>query len=260
MANLWLSTLSSIRRGEADWAAIAAYEPPLRRLLGRRFPAASAEEREDAVQDVLLAMREKLVQAYDARAGAFRSFLAVAALNRMRDRLRKRAPQPLAGPEPAAEPAPGDPELLALDLEAAVLAAVRRTHERFVRGPEADLPLVYCLSGVLVDGLSNRALAKREGLSGDQVKRKLQKARQAIVLETLRRLDPEGDEATLAAAGELVRQGWRTPRKRARLLDAADPDARRAAERLLTALGAARDLDSQDPDGLLAGVDAIFAP
>ena len=60
---------------------------PLRRFLQRRG-GLDTGELEDLVQDLLLAMREHLVERYDPSRGSFRSFLATVAHHRLLDRLR----------------------------------------------------------------------------------------------------------------------------------------------------------------------------
>ena len=64
MGDYWLTTLTAIQRGEPDWRAIAAYETPVRRFLHQRFGNLPAAERDDLLQEILLAMRERIVGSY----------------------------------------------------------------------------------------------------------------------------------------------------------------------------------------------------
>ena len=251
----WLTTLSAIRARDPDWRAIAAYEAPVARFLARRFPRLPVNEREDFVQEVLLAMRERIVERYDPDAGRFRAFLQVSIQNVVRDHFRRRREHlPL---EPAALRAPEPTELEALDLEALLVRAIAEVHERFSTGAERDLSLVYVLSGLLVHGLSNKAIAKREGLSVDQVKRLLQRARAEITSELFKLL--LGPSAPHARCAELARACLRSPRRAGRLLDAeADPAVREAVAGLTERLGRARS-SLASGDMLLRGVEAVFS-
>tara|TARA_R110002072_G_scaffold73506_1_gene175001 strand:- start:147 stop:959 length:813 start_codon:yes stop_codon:yes gene_type:complete len=269
VSDLWHTTLSAIQRGEPDWQAIATYESPVRRYLARRFRALPGSERDDLLQEILLAMRERVVPGYQAEVGSFRSFLAVSIHNAVRDHLRRQRPsKDLALEEHRLEDlAEGDleagipeAEVLALDLEARLLAAVRAVHDRYARGAEADLSLVYVLSGALVNKLSNKEIAKREGLSSDQVKRKLQRLRGEILSHLFGGLLPGLPRSEAARCADLARQCLRTPRQEARLLEdsphaevvAALTAAVRGAQRVLGASESDEDLD------LVAGIHAIF--
>ena len=255
----WLTTLSAIRRGEPSWRAIAAYEGPVGRYLARRWPTIPAAERDDLRQEVLLAMRERIVPAYKARVGPFRAFLGTAIDNRARDRLRRRRPETSLAALPEEPPGPPDEaELDALDLEAAVVEAVQAVHDRHGSGPEADPALLEALQGVLVEGLSNAQLAQRSGRSVDQVKRLLQRARgevlERLLLALLPPLTPAPD---VARAADLVRACLREPRKAARLLEREPaPAVREAAERLIERLRAASTL--LDAAEIFRGIEAIF--
>ncbi len=254
MGSFWQTTLSSIQRGQPDWGAIVAYEAPVRRYLARRFPTLQPAERDDLVQEVLLAMRERLVARYDPGAGPFRALLQAAIQHRVIDRLRRRRPQ--ADDERLAlEAAPAPGEVERIDLEARVVGAVRRVHDRHTQG--GDLALVYVLSGALVHGLSNRAIARREGLSVDQVKRKLQQARAEVLAELFAGLLPAGGAEVAARCAELTRACLRQPRRAARLLEG-EPHAAEV-EALVAALRAARAGSAADEEqDLLRGIEAIF--
>lgn len=260
MGEYWHTTLTAIRRGEPDWRAIAAYEPPVRRFLARRCPALGEAERDDLVQELLVAMRERIVPGYDPGVGAFRAFLQTAIVNRVRDHLRRRRAQGgLDADALASDVGPTEAEVDALDLEAAIVGAVRAVHDRHAAA--RDLELVYVLSGVLVHGLSNKEVARREGLSVDQVKRRLQQAREEILIEVFRALVPEQPEPRLVRCADLARACLRAPRQEARLLEA-EPDARAreavgAFTRRLREAHALFDGPAGGED-LLRGVRAIF--
>jgi RNA polymerase sigma factor (sigma-70 family) len=259
MGDYWLTTLSAIRERDPDWRAIAAYEAPVRRYLARRFAKLPAAEREDLLQEVLLAMRERIVPRYDPAAGSFRAFLQTSITNKVRDHLRRRREH--APLEPTLLSAPDDEDLDALDLEALVVQAVQEVHDGFAK---TDTELVYVLSGLLVHGLSNKQIAKREGLSVDQVKRKLQQARRAIVESLYRHLlGPElGTAARVAACAELTRACLRAPRKEARLLEhESDARVRESVADLARRLRTARtSIAVSEPGGvdLLRGIETIF--
>ena len=163
MGDFWVTTLSAIRGGSPDWAAIAAYEAPIRRYLARRFPRLPLAERDDLTQDVLLAMRERIVPRYDADAGPFRAYLTTSIANAVRMHLRRRRPTQPPDLELPAEPSAREVE--ALDLEARIVRAVRRVHDRYAHGPTQDLQRVYVLSGLLVSRLTNAEIGSRLFLS-----------------------------------------------------------------------------------------------
>lgn len=263
MGEYWLTTLSAIRAGHADWSAITAYEVPVRRYLARRFPGLDAAERDDLVQEVLLAMRERIVPAYDARRGRFRSLLVSAVANKARDLLKRARPGALTS-EPA-DDAPSVADLDAIDLEALIVQAVRAVHDQATAGPEPDLELVWVLSGVLVHGRSGAEVARREELSVDQVKRRLQEARAAILGHVLRELlGPDALPGRVARAAELARGCLRDPRAGSRALeDEPDLGVQAAVRGLVDGLRglSARAGRGSDPGelDLLRGVEAVLA-
>ncbi|HVY62072.1 MAG TPA: sigma factor, partial [Planctomycetota bacterium] len=148
MSDAWFTTRSSVRRSDPRWDAIAAYEPPIRRFLAERYPGIPAADREDLLQEILVAMHERVVAAYRPDMGPFRPFLRTAIANKVRDRARRRrsaAGAVAAAGDPgelAAGEADGPPEVAideaaadAIDLEAEVVAAVRAFHDRRAHGP-----------------------------------------------------------------------------------------------------------------------------
>jgi RNA polymerase sigma factor (sigma-70 family) len=248
VGDFWFTTLSAVRRGEPDWAAIEPYESPVRRFLAARYPALQAADRDDLVQEILLAMREKLVRGYDPGRGPFRALLRTAIANKVRDRFRRRRAAPLEDEMACAEPSEAD--AAALDLDAEIVRAVRAVHDRHARG---EAQLVYALAGVLVDGLSEREIARREGLSADQVKRLLGRARGEILAAIFER---QLGSAGAARAAELARACLREPRREARLLeDESHPLAREAAAALVARIRAPR---SGGEDDFLRGLRAVF--
>lgn len=246
--SLWLTTLSAIRRQDSDWEAIAPYEAPLRRFLARRARL-SSHELDDLVQELLLAMKERLIERYDPQRGAFRSFLATAAHHRLMDYLRSkgRAPHQNLEADLLGEPQPA--EVSATQLEADVLRALTAVQRRFMRSPERDV--IYVFSGVLVDRLSLRQIAEREGLSLDQVKRRLGQARQALLEELFR-----GDRA----AADLARACLRAPRRTSAILAEAPPRARESVEDFLESVSAARSTfgGGSGDDEFVTGLNALF--
>ncbi len=225
--NEWFTTRSGIRRGEAGWELIAPYADPIARFLQRRFPDIGQADREDILQDILIAMKTHLVGKFDAARGGFRPYLRTSIVNRVRDHYRRSKVRrgTSDGPElPARE---GEPDVHeddadALDLEACLVGALHSFHDRRTQSGRAeDLEVLYAFSGSLVDGLSNEEIAAKEKKSKDQVKRLLQHARNEILEEFLRRSAPELEtKGTIESAADLVRKVFREPRHRDRILDA----------------------------------------
>lgn len=260
MSEFWQTTLSTIQRGEPEWQAIASYEGPIRRYLARRYARLPRAERDDLLQEILIAMREKVIPGYRADVGSFRSFLAISIRNVVLDHHRRQRPNlDVAVHDPATDEGEADLDAETIDLEARLLAAVRSVHDHYARGGAADLGAVYVLSGALVHKLSNRQIAAREGLSLDQVKRKLQQVRAEILTHLFAGLLPDLPQSEALRCAGLARQCLRTPRKEARLLaDEAHAElvatfaaAVRNAPRVLGG-GSEEDLD------LVAGMHAIF--
>src|SRR5579883_2021825 len=78
----WFTTRSGILRGVAGWEDIAPYADPVARFLEKRYPHMSLQDREDLLQEVLVAMKTHLVEKYDVKRGGFRPYLRTAIVNR----------------------------------------------------------------------------------------------------------------------------------------------------------------------------------
>jgi RNA polymerase sigma factor (sigma-70 family) len=266
-SGFWFTTLSGIARAEPAWAEIAHYLDPVRRFLAWRYPRIPEADRDDLAQEVLLAMSERLVAGYDRSSGRFRAYLQGAIRNKVADwmRARGRAAEPLgAGDLELEARAPSADEAAAIDLEALLLRAIRGFHDRHAGGDDDDLALVYCFGDRLLRGLPEADIAAREGVSRDRVKRLLVRARQEIFEDLVAdALGRDGRSADCARVADLVREGLRRPRERARLLER-EPEqaARDAAAVLLAAVLAARShfagLGTEAARELLRGLEEIF--
>lgn len=197
MPSTWFTTLQSIRAQQPEWQAIACYREPIARFLARVYPRLAADLREDVVQEVLCAMRTSVVRRFDPSQGRFRDYLRGVIRNQVRSLARREARAlPL---DPDAVASADDGALDELDLAARLVRAVRDLHDELLpRGP-AEREVLYCLSDRLLDGLSYKQIAAKEGLSLDQVKRRLQSARQGVLDALLR--------GALADAGHEVGEG-----------------------------------------------------
>jgi DNA-directed RNA polymerase specialized sigma24 family protein len=263
VGDFWFTTLSAIRRGEPLWEAIEPYEAPVRRFLAARWPRLAADARDDLVHDVLLLMRERLVAGYEAGRGPFRQLLKTAISNKVRDRFRRRGDAPLGDDTPeiaAASDFPSDDEIVAIDLEAEIARAVRLVHDRHAFSEGGEKKLVYALAGVLVHGLGESEIARKEGLSRDQVKRLLARAREEIVGALMIALLPEAAPAVRSRAADLARACLREPRREAILLeDEKDARVREAAGSLAARLREARARPlGAGGDDFARGIAAIF--
>lgn len=226
----WFTTRSGILRNEAGWEHIAPYADPVARFLERRYPRLSAQDREDLLQDVLMAMKTHLIEKFDVTRGSFRPYLRTAIVNRVNDHYRRKkvrastpdAPEPAAPEEDGSQDAIDEEGADVLDLEACLLGALHAFHDKRAQsGKPDDLELLYTFSGALVEGLSNEEIAAREKKSRDQVKRLLQRAREEILQEFLVRAAPDiQKKAPLDRTADLVRRIFREPRRRQRILEA----------------------------------------
>ena len=268
-SGFWFSTLSAVRRADPAWAEIAHYLGPVRRHLDRFHGRIPESDRDDIAQDILVAMRERIVRGYDPARGRFRDYLKGAIEFKVRDwhRSRKRAAPGGASDDAERLPAPvSDGEAAALDLEAELLRAIRTFHDRHAAGADEDLDVVYAFGDRLVRGLPEADIARKEGWSRDRVKRLLARAREEILRELagaiLARSGATGADA--GRAGDLVREAIRRPRERSRLLDAeGDPRVRDAADELCGAIEAARrhfvGIGTETGRELLRGLEELFA-
>ncbi len=218
----WQTTCSALRSGcQPGWEAVESYRQPLQLFLARRFPRLPEAARLDIVQEVLLAIRERLFERYDARRGPFRAYLSGVIHNQVRRHFRDAGrTRPLDGvPEPMALPAS---DLTAIELSAELLGAIRRWHDRHCLAGETALPRLYVLTGRLVHGLSYKQIAAREKMSTDQVKRILSSFR-IEVLEDLLRTGLHLPKTELRAVdmrllAQVARAALSRPRKRSRQL------------------------------------------
>src|SRR6202030_3095949 len=108
-----------------------------------------------------------------------------------------------------------------LDLEASLLGALHAFHDKRAQsGKPEDLEVLYAFSGSLIEGLSNEQIAEREKKSKDQIKRLLQRARNEVLEEFLKRSAPGIEtRAPLERSADLVRRVLREPRRRQRILE-----------------------------------------
>lgn len=270
----WFTTRSGILRGEAGWELIAPYADPVARFLQRRFPDLGQADRDDLLQDILMAMRTNLVEKFDADRGGFRPYLRTSIVNRVRDHYRrKKVRRGVADPADEAAPGPHDPaELLeedadAMDLEACLLGSLYAFHDKRTRSADPEeLEVLYTFSDNLVGGLSNEEIAAKEGKSKDQIKRLLQRARNEILVEFLKRAAPGIESrAPLDKTADLVRRVFREPRRRQRILEAeTNQPLAKAVDQLLDRLDAARGrlpvLASNEGKEFEQALRAVFAP
>jgi RNA polymerase sigma factor (sigma-70 family) len=270
MASTWFTTLTAIRAQDPDWEAIACYHEPVRRFLLRAFPGLPADLADDVTQEVLCAMRTSVVARFDPERGRFRDYLRGVIRNQVRKALAARrangADEALAA---VAAPQVDPDEVEHVDLEARLLLAVRGYHDELLGQGARGREVLYCLSGRLVDGLTYPQLAKREGVSLDAVKRRLQAARRGILRALLQgelatagvELAPKSVGALAERAAEAIATGreldvpWRLRREQV---------AAAETERLVRRVRAARSrfpgLDSPDGQAFLSALAAILEP
>ncbi len=224
----WFTTRSGIMRGQAGWEDIAPYADPIARFLEKRYPHMPSADREDLLQDVLMAMKTHLVEKYDMSRGGFRPYLRTAIVNRVKDHYRRRKVRAGTPNPPELEAREEEEHDLdeqdadALDLEACLLGALHAFHDKRAQsGKPEEMELLYAFCGSLIEGLSNEQIAEREKKSKDQVKRLLQRAREEVLREFMVRAAPGIDsKAPLDRSADLVRRIFREPRRRARIIEA----------------------------------------
>jgi DNA-directed RNA polymerase specialized sigma24 family protein len=216
--SIWFSTRSALfRPGDAAWMEIAAYAEPLRRLLDRRYSWLAHTDRDDLVQEILVEIRTTLAARHDRSRGPFRALLQTVVSRRVADLLRRRRPEQLDAEVTAA---PEPEEVLELELEAALLAAVAVTRDRFTQGPEKDLAVLYALVDRIVHGLSSAEIAARSGQSPGQVARLLERGRDAIFEALLARELELSPGPRLTVARDAFKASLRRPSAAGRALDA----------------------------------------
>ncbi|MFC1706596.1 sigma-70 family RNA polymerase sigma factor [Planctomycetota bacterium] len=248
-ADFWSTTLSGIRRG-LDWAAVAHYLEPVRRYLetSRRYRGIPAADRDDIAQQVMTALWERGAATYKPERGRFRTFVQGVIRHKVADYVRQHRSAEIAGthllPEFSSAQDPvqhEEEEAEAIEFSAQLVLAIQRFHDRYVEGPAKDRVRLYCFIGRLVGALGQEEIARKEGLSRDQVKRHLEAARGEILAElvALVATDQEGlrSGAVLGGISSLVREGVRHPERVTRLLGSErDERVRKPAETLLNAI------------------------
>lgn len=258
----FFSTRSALfQGGDEAWAAVAAYERPLRRLLERRHPWVGPEDREDLVQGLLVDIKERLSQRHDPARGPFRALLQTALARRVSNLRRRRRPDALTDPDALA--APTTQEIDALDLEASLLEAFARCRDRFSQGPQRDPQVLFALADRIVHGRTNVEIARAGAISVDRVARLLRRGRE-VVLERLvaRELGLEEGDPRLGPAAELLGESWRAPGRTRALLEAfpARSLAGSLEELLLRLRAALPHLDAGQGSELRRGLELLLSP
>ncbi len=266
MASFWHTTCTALRQGqEPDWEAIGNYRQPLLMLVRSRNRGERLGDSEDIVDDILLALKEKLHKRYDSHRGRFRNFLCGVVRTELLKRWKSRVEMlPLEDiPEPAA---PSPQEGAAVDLVAEILVAMRDWHRRHLRGPERSKQRIYVVTGRLIKGLSNREIMAQEGLSLSSVKRILAEMRSAVIggiLDRTMQLDA-GARAGLdwQRLGALVRRRLLLPGNEDALDEIGGEALQRAVQQWIDSYGEALCYLPQDGTDraaeLKAGLDLIF--
>jgi DNA-directed RNA polymerase specialized sigma24 family protein len=228
--SLWFTTRSTLFQGGGEaWEAVAAYAAPLQRLVGRRYSWLSREDREDLVQQILIEIKETLVERHDRSRGKFRALLQTVVRRRVTDRLRRKTPaalEPLAAEQLIA---PTDETLEALDVEASLVEAMSACRDHFTQGAGCDPDVVYTLADRIVHGRSNAEIARREGISVDVVNRRLRRGRQVIYRQLVaRQLDLDPQDTHLPQLVEVFRATLRDPAHTQTQLETIPDEALRA--------------------------------
>jgi DNA-directed RNA polymerase specialized sigma24 family protein len=261
--SLWFTTRSGLfAPGDAAWHEVARYERPLRRLLTRRYGRRLGEsQREDVLQDVLLEIKQSLSPRYDRTKGRFRALLQTVVARRVVDELRRARPDAL----PEELGAPPREAVDAMDLEAALIAAVEACRDHFSGGPGKDLGVLHALTDRLVHGRSVTEIARQEGVSRDVIGRRLGKARAVVFSELVAgELGVDLDDARLPGCVDAFRRGLRQPTGFAGFLEEASEGLREDLEVLWGRFRAALPRFDGDETAagreLAAGVRMILAP
>lgn len=233
--SLWFSTRSALfQGGDAAWQAVAAYGPALERLVARRYPWVRTHEREDLVHDLLIEVREKVLERHDPARGRFRALLQAVVQRRVVDLVRRRAPPPREEAALAALAAPAPEELVAMDLETSLVEAMSACRDRFTQGAGSDPQVLYALADRIVHGLSSAEIAARDGVSVDRVNRLLRRGREEVFRQLLaRELELPADDPRLAGLVEVFREALRRPGDVPALLPRVEAGLREPLEELL---------------------------
>jgi RNA polymerase sigma factor (sigma-70 family) len=214
MQSPWFTTRSQLfAEDDAQvWEAVAAYGPPLTHVLESRYRWLKREDVEDLVQQLLIEVRQTLVEAHDPKRGRFRALLTTVLQRRVVDLVRRKAPTDL-GDADVELAAPPEAELDALDLEQSLVYAMSACRDRFTQGSEEDLDVLYAFVDRVVHGKSNVEIAREAGVSVDRVARLLRRARDCVFSELLaQQLDLERGDPALPGLTELFKASLRDPR------------------------------------------------
>ncbi|MGE0712548.1 MAG: sigma-70 family RNA polymerase sigma factor [Planctomycetota bacterium] len=263
MASAWFTTLQAIRAAEPEWQAIACYREPIAAFLRRVYPGLPADLREDVVQEVLCAMRTSVVRRFDPERGRFRDFLRGVIRNQVRKVSAREARGTPGELDPERVAAATPEELGELDLAARLVRAVRELHDELLKAGEDERQVLYCLADRLLDGLSYGEIAAKEGLSTDQVKRRLQTARRGVLLALLRGALEDAGVAGAGAEAERLGEAFGEALRSRR---PAEAFGERPAERVALALveavhqGVRRfpGLDSPDGEGFVSALRGVL--
>jgi RNA polymerase sigma factor (sigma-70 family) len=262
----WFTTLTAIRAARPDWAEIACYREPIARFLARVYPRLPGDVRDDIVQEVICAMHTSVVARFQPERGRFRDYLRGVIQNQVRAAQRKRREVPLQIDPVAVAQAPAE-DVDALDLQARIVRAVRAFHDDTLQGSPREREVLYCLSDRLIEGLGYEAIAAKEGISRDAVKRRLQAARRGVLRALLAgALDDRGLELkprALSRLAERVAEAVTTRRPATELPGRGlDPAARATAvelvERVRLGVRWFPGLDSPDGQGFVTALRAVL--
>ncbi len=262
----WFTTLTAIRAAKPDWSEIACYREPIARFLARVYPRLPTDLRDDIAQEVICAMHASVVARFQPERGRFRDYLRGVIQNQVRQAVRKRGEQALSI-DPAAVAAAPPEDVDALDLQARIVRAVREFHDDMLRGKDADRQVLYCLSDRLIDGLSYEEIARKEEISRDAVKRRLQSARKgvlrALVRGALADRSVELKPRVLGKLSERVAEAVVSRRPAEELLARGFDDDERAValeliERVRAGVRWFPGLDSPDGQGFVSALRAVL--
>jgi len=252
--DFWPTTLTGIRQKVA-WNLVAHYLEPVRRFLATRarYRWIPEADRDDLAQEIVVAIWERGQATFDAKKSPFRAFLQGVIRHKVADYVRRanREPVPLdAIPEtpdeaPTAQAAVDREHQVfeAVEFSAKLVMAIQTFHDRCKSGPAELQSRLYCFIDRLIGHRSESEIARREGLSRDQVKRHLAAARREIIAElvhdlTGRRASKESyPEPVLQAILRCTSHGLREPARALQWIEReSDPRVREASRTVLAAI------------------------